>query len=157
MFVKLTRSGPRTYVQLVESYRDDSGKPRQRTLATLGRADDPDGQVDALLNALLRAKGRSPGDYTSPQVRFESALALGDVWALDELWRELGFHRLTAIFRRARYTTPIEQALRVMVFNRLCDPESKHSGSCAGCRPCASPRSRPTGSRTSSCFAAWTH
>jgi len=125
MFVKLTRSGPRTYVQLVESYRDDSGKPRQRTLATLGRADDPDGQVDALLNALLRAKGRSPGDYTSPQVRFESALALGDVWALDELWRELGFHRLTAIFRRARYTTPIEQALRVMVFNRLCDPESK--------------------------------
>jgi hypothetical protein len=25
----------------------------------------------------------------------------------------------------SRYTTPIEQALRVLVFNRLCDPESK--------------------------------
>jgi hypothetical protein len=37
MFVKLTRSGPRTYAQLVESFRDDSGKPRQRTLVTLGR------------------------------------------------------------------------------------------------------------------------
>ncbi len=53
------------------------------------------------------------------------ALALGDVWALDQLWRELGFDDLGAIFRRARYTTPVEQALRVMVFNRLCDPDSK--------------------------------
>jgi hypothetical protein len=26
-----------------------------------------------------------------PQLAFESALALGDVWALDQLWKELGF------------------------------------------------------------------
>ena len=26
---------------------------------------------------------------------------------------------------RARYSTPVEHALRVMVFNRLCDLESK--------------------------------
>ena len=32
MFVKLTRSGSRRYVQLVESYRDEAGKPRQRTI-----------------------------------------------------------------------------------------------------------------------------
>jgi len=125
MFIKLTSSGPRTYVQLVESFRDDSGKPRQRTLATLGRVDEADGQVDSLINALLRAKGRNPRDCSAPQIRFESALALGDVWALDELWRELGFDRLAGVFRKARYTTPVEQALRVMVFNRLCDPDSK--------------------------------
>ncbi|MFM8557315.1 MAG: IS1634 family transposase [Betaproteobacteria bacterium] len=125
MFIKLTSSGPRTYVQLVESFRDDSGKPRQRTLATLGRVDEADGQVDSLINALLRAKGRYPRDCSAPQIRFESALALGDVWALDELWRELGFDRLAGVFRKARYTTPVEQALRVMVFNRLCDPDSK--------------------------------
>ncbi len=58
-------------------------------------------------------------------MRFESALALGDVWVLDQLWRELGFDSLAAVFRRARYSTPIEHAIRVMVFNRLCDPESK--------------------------------
>jgi hypothetical protein len=125
MFVKLTRSGSRTYVQLVESFRDDSGKPRQRTLATLGRVDEVDGQVDSLINALLRAKGRNPSDAATPQIRFESALALGDVWVLDELWRELGFDRLAGIFRRGRYTTQIEHALRVIVFNRLCDPDSK--------------------------------
>ena len=38
------------------------------------------------------------------------ALALGDVWVLHQLWHELGFDRLHAVFRRARYTTPVEQA-----------------------------------------------
>lgn len=125
MFIKLTRSGRRTYAQLVESFRDDAGKVRQRTIATLGRIDEPGGQVEAILGKLLTARGRSASEAGAPQVRFESALALGDVWALDQLWRELGFDALAGVFRRARFTTPVEQALRVMVFNRLCDPESK--------------------------------
>jgi transposase len=124
VFIKLTRSAGRTYAQLVESFRDEQGSPRQRTIATLGRIDENGGQVDAVLSALLRAKGRL-ADISTPQVRFESALALGDVWVLDQLWRELGFDALAGVFRRARYTTPVEHALRVMVFNRLCDPDSK--------------------------------
>ena len=125
MFVKLTRSGDRTYAQLVEAFRDEQGRPRQRTLATLGRVDENGGQLDSVLNALLRARGHGPRDLASPQVRFESALALGDVWALDQLWRELGFDSLAGVFRRARFTTAVEHAIRVMVFNRLCDPDSK--------------------------------
>ena len=124
MFVKLTRSGGHTYAQLMESFRDAGGKPRQRTITTLGRVDENGGQVDAVLSTLLRAKGLS-AEVATPQIKFESALALGDVWALDQLWRELGFDCLAGVFRRARYTTPIEQAIRVMVFNRLCDADSK--------------------------------
>ena len=45
MFVKLTRSGGRAYAQLVESFRDETGKPRQRTVATIGRIDEAGGQV----------------------------------------------------------------------------------------------------------------
>ena len=125
MFIKLTRSGGHSYVQLVESYRNEDGKPRQRSVATLGRVDESGGGVDSLLNGLLRAKGLPASVAAPPQVAFESALALGDVWALDQLWKELGFEALAGIFRKARYTTPIEHAIRVMVFNRLCDPESK--------------------------------
>jgi transposase len=126
MFIKLTRAGGHSYVQLVESFRNEQGKPRQRTVATIGRVDDSGGAVDSLLNSLLRATGRQPlGVDVTPQVQFESALALGDVWALDQLWRELGFDALAGVFRKARYTTPVEHALRAMVFNRLCDPESK--------------------------------
>jgi transposase len=125
MFIKLTRSGGRSYAQLVESFRDEAGRPRQRTLATLGRTDETGGQVDALLQGLLRVKGRPASLASPPQVQFESALALGDVWALHQLWHELGFDRLHGVFHRARFTTPVEQAIRVMVFNRLCDADSK--------------------------------
>ena len=125
MFIKLTQSGGRTYAQLVESFRDEHSRPRQRTLASLGRIDEVGGQVDALLQGLLRAKGRPAALASPPQVQFESALAVGDVWALHQLWHELGFDRLHAVFRRARYTSPVEQAIRVMVFNRLCDADSK--------------------------------
>ena len=125
MFIKLTRAGGRTYAQLTESFRGEDGRPRQRTLATLGRVDEDGGQLDKVLAALLRARGRPAAEAAAPQVRFESALALGDVWALTELWRELGFDRLAAVFRRARHSTPVEHALRAMVLNRLCDPDSK--------------------------------
>ena len=83
MFIKLTRTSGHTYAQLVESFRDEQGRPRQRTVATIGRVDESGGQVDALLNGLLRAKGQPGAELGIPQVRFESALALGDVWALD--------------------------------------------------------------------------
>ncbi len=125
MFTKLTRSGGHTYVQLAESFRDDTGRPRQRTICTLGRLDETGGKVDSLLKGLMRAKGMPASMAEAPQVAFESALALGDVWALDQLWKELGFDALSGVFRRARYTTPIEHAIRVMVFNRLCDADSK--------------------------------
>lgn len=124
MFLKITSSGGHRYVRLVESFRNEQGQPRQRTVATLGRLDESGGPLDALLNGLLRAKGR-PVAASDPQLRFESALSLGDVWALDALWHELGFDGLGAIFRRARFTTAVEHAIRVMVFNRLCDPDSK--------------------------------
>lgn len=127
MFLKFTQSKGRRYVQLVEAFRDETGHPRQRTVATLGRLDEEGGTVDAMLNRLAQAKGRKldGGVCVAPQVQFESALALGDVWALDQLWRELGFTELAAVFRRARFTAPVETAIRAMVFNRLCDADSK--------------------------------
>ena len=53
MFIKVTTSGGRRYAQLVESFRNESGQPRQRTLATLGRL-DAGGDVDRLIQALER-------------------------------------------------------------------------------------------------------
>jgi transposase len=125
MFVKLARARGHTYAQIVESYRDANGQPRQRNLLTLGRVDENNGQIDKMLQTLLKARGLGGVDTATPQVRFESALALGDVWALDQLWREIGFDCLAGVFRRARFSTAVEQAIRVMVFNRLCDADSK--------------------------------
>lgn len=60
MYLKVTRSGSRRYVQLVEAYRDaDRGQPKQRHRATLGRlAHLTAPEVDGLINGLLRVTAR---------------------------------------------------------------------------------------------------
>lgn len=133
MFVKVTTSGPRRYVQLVESYRDEVGRVKKRTVATLGRLDQLSGELDAVIDGLLKVSGRAPvGAKTATPcavsascLSFESARALGNVWALTELWKELGFSDLRRVFRRTRHTIDVEALIRIMVLNRLCDPDSK--------------------------------
>ena len=50
MFIKVTSSGPRRYVQLMESFRDEQGVSRQRVVATLGRLESVQaGGNDALI------------------------------------------------------------------------------------------------------------
>ncbi|MBP8163533.1 MAG: IS1634 family transposase [Propionivibrio sp.] len=126
MFVKITASGNRRYVQLVESYRDDAGRVKKRTVATLGRLDQLGGELDSVINGLLKVSGRQAvSTGATPAITFESARALGDVWTLTELWNSLGFSELRRIFRRTRHAIDVEALIRVMVFNRLCDPDSK--------------------------------
>ena len=127
MFVKVTASGPRRYVQLVESYRDEAGLVKKRTVATLGRIDQIGGELDSVIDGLMKVAGRKPVGVAPPagSVIFESARALGNVWALTELWKELGFSDLRRVFRRTRHTTDVEALIRIMVLNRLCDPDSK--------------------------------
>ena len=60
MLVKVTTSGPRRYVQLVESYRDETGRVKKRTVATLGRLDQLTGQLDAVIDGLLKVSGHQP-------------------------------------------------------------------------------------------------
>lgn len=126
MFLKITRSGPRQYLQLVEAFRDDAGKAKHRTLVTLGRLDQLTDSLDSVISGLLKVTGRP--DFLNaplPAVEFESARALGNVWALNELWESLGFGELRRVFKKTRHSIDVEALIRVMVFNRLCDPESK--------------------------------
>ena len=126
MFLKITRSGPRQYLQLVEAFRDDAGKAKHRTLVTLGRLDQLTDSLDSVISGLLKVTGRP--DFLNaplPAIEFESARALGNVWALNELWESLGFGELRRVFRKTRHSIDVEALIRVMVFNRLCDPESK--------------------------------
>lgn len=57
---------------------------------------------------------------------YESALGFGNVFALHELWKSLGFDRaLGRGLRSGRRQIDVEALVRAMVFNRLCDPASK--------------------------------
>jgi transposase len=126
MFIKVTNSGPRRYVQLVEAYRDEQGRPKQRTVATLGRLDQLNSGLESVISGLLRVTGKALLEPApAPTVTFETARAFGDVWALTELWNDLGFDQLRPVFRRTRHSIDVEALIRVMVLNRLCDPDSK--------------------------------
>jgi hypothetical protein len=100
MYVKITTSGPRRYVQLIESFRDDDGRVKKRTVATLGRADQLSGELDSVIDGLLKVAGREPAKsvpaISGSSLTFESARALG-----------VDFHaKLTPLFHR-KLTPPM--------------------------------------------------
>ena len=135
MFTRITRSGGREYLQLVESYRNDAGAPRQRVIATLGRLDKLHAEaLDPLIRGLQRAVGSaaapasdcSSSPSSLPPVAFERALAFGDVFALNALWIDLGLgDAVRHALRSSRRSFDAEALVRAMVFNRLCAPDSK--------------------------------
>ncbi len=130
MFTRITESGGRRYLQIVESFRNEAGKPRLRVIANLGRVDEmKDGQLDALIRGLSRAAGRTePGKL---EISYGAARSFGDVFALHELWKDLGFDRaLGRALRSGKRGIDAEALIRAMVFNRLCEPESKLGRRC---------------------------
>ena len=125
MYTRITKTGDRRYLQLVESFRNDRGQVRVRVIANLGRLDrlNPD-KLDPLINGLNRALGRT--ENTSSEIIQEAGRAHGNVFALHELWCELGFQKaLNRTLRSSRREFDAEALIRAMVFNRLCEPDSK--------------------------------
>ena len=125
MYTRITKTGGRQYLQLVESFRNDQGKVRTRVVANLGRLDQmtPE-RLDPLINGLNRAVGRA--ENTSSDIIQEPGRSFGDVFALHQLWQDLGFDTaLKRALRPSRRAIDAEALIRAMVFNRLCDPASK--------------------------------
>ena len=128
MFTRISLSGGRSYLQLVESFREN-GKVKQRMVASLGRLDEV--KVKALISDLERSIGIKPAVLESsvPEslpISFAPARAYGDLYALQCLWQELGLGAaLNRSLRSSRRQFDAEALIRTMVFNRLADPCSK--------------------------------
>jgi len=131
--LKITRSGPRTYLQIVHAYRDpESGRPKQRHVANLGRADLlGENDLDSLINGLLKFSKRASldelhRDITSEGTTFRPALQVGDIWAILGIWHQLKLAQtISRAVRSSRRRIDVEKLVRVMVMNRLSDPQSK--------------------------------
>ena len=125
MYTRISKSGGRSYLQLVEGHRDAEGKVRIKVVANLGRLDrlSPE-KLDPLINGLNRAVGRL--ENTAHEISHEPARTYGTVFALHELWKDLGFDRaLNRALRSGKRSIDAEALVRAMVFNRLCDATSK--------------------------------
>jgi len=133
MFVRKKRSGPRTYLQIMEAYRDpETGRPKQRYIGSLGRQEQIERKdLDSLIDGLLKVTNRPTlseleEGISSENTTFEPSRQLGDIWAILSIWRQLGLAQMIARkARKRRHTIDIETLIRVMVINRLSDPRSK--------------------------------
>jgi len=113
------------YLHIVESVWRD-GRSRQKTILSLGRADQIDHrrlrQIQSLLatltgdDPLQRLKGLDVGS-----VRY-----FGQVAVLQRIWQDLGLDKLlTGWIEERDIRVPVELLVRVMVFNRMIAPRSK--------------------------------
>jgi hypothetical protein len=141
MYVKVTASGPRRYLQLVESFRGDNGRPRQRTVATLGRVDElTPKDVDALINGLASvplAGSRWLGRAMRPSRR---PCLVGIPGCFGRSGTNWDCERRSAHWSLTDASASMwRRGSRVMVLNRLCDPESKLGVARAGYRPLGCP------------------
>ncbi len=125
MYTRITKSGGRSDLLLVEGYRTETGAVRQKVVANLGRLEQLQPKdLDPLINGLNRALGRT--DNTAFTLEYESSKAIGDVFVLNELWQKLGFFRvIRKALRSSRRGFDAEALVRALVFNRLCAPDSK--------------------------------
>jgi transposase len=131
MFLREVVTGQKTanpvrYAQIVEAFRDEAGKSRQRVLLPLGRVDRLDReQIRRLVVALSRylETGEVPEGGRLGEVRDYGVLYLADT-----LWRRLDLPSFFAKqLRRRHYDAPVERALFALVAHRLVDPGSKRA------------------------------
>jgi transposase len=128
MFFRTKKSGPRSYLQIVENRWVD-GRPRQTVLATLGRLEQLQeaGQVDALLASGSRFADKLLvlSAHEKQQVPVIQTRRWGPVLVFEKLWRETGCQAvITDLLRGRHFEFPVERAVFLTVLHRLLAPGS---------------------------------
>ena len=128
MFVRIKKSGPRQYLELVESYRED-GKVRQRVLLNLGRLDFLRDTNAAELIAAALAKYSDEVAVISALRQDNQSVVWDKEWGaylvFRKLWRDVGLEQIINSKKRGtRYGFDVEKALFYTVLHRLTETGS---------------------------------
>lgn len=128
MFFRVKKSGPRSYLQIVENRWED-GRSKQRVLTTLGRVDELvcSGQLDALLASgsrfsekLMVLSAHDRGELARLRVQ-----RLGPALVFERLWRDSGCREvIEQLVADRKFEFPLERLVFLSVLHRLFDPGS---------------------------------
>ena len=128
MFFRTKKSGPRTYLQIVENHWRD-GRPQQSVLATLGRLDQlqADGQIEGFLASGARFAQKLL--ILSEQQKHHLPLIRTRHWGaalvFEKLWQQTGCQAvLHQVLRGRHFEFPVERAVFLTVLQRLLAPGS---------------------------------
>jgi transposase len=126
MFVRVStvKTKTRTYraPQIVESYRDPDKGPRTKVLAHLGQIEGREAQFEKIIAGLQKALGKmKPGELV-----FDDSKDFGHIYMLDQAWAKMKLGQAFKPFiNKAQVQFNLEEYIKLMVFNRICDPRSK--------------------------------
>lgn len=131
MYFRQKVSGNRSYLQVVEGYREN-GRVRQRVTATLGRTEGllKTGQLDALLasGAKFSQKVSVIGAHKRGDLRDIVTKKIGPGMVMERLWKETGIQgSLIGFLSNRRFQFNVERAIFLTVVHRLMDPGSDRS------------------------------
>jgi len=113
------------YLRVVESFRDEKGRMRQRNVANLGRLEDlAGGKLDALVEKLRRFCQK---DFVLPQeIASKESVSWGQVLVARHLWDELGLGGIVKRRCQGDQAFDVAEQAFVLVANRLSEPSSEH-------------------------------
>jgi len=116
----------RTYIQIVESVREND-KVRQRVVLNLGRIEDlQEGSLDRLVASLVKFSKKKWIQAEAEKLMVHSAREWGLDLIFRHLWEQLGLHNiLRSHFAKAHVSFQMTEAVYAMVLNRISDPLSK--------------------------------
>jgi len=128
MFFRTKKSGPRTYLQIVEN-RWINGGVKQRVVATLGRLEElqSSGQIEALIASGARFTDAVllSGAHREGKLPGASSRRIGPALIFERLWTETGCREvLEHLLAERQYTFAVERAIFLTVLHRLFDPGS---------------------------------
>jgi len=133
MYIRRTKGGskkkPIYYLQLVYSYRDKNGKPRQKVLCTLGREDEfINSDMPEKLAKRFAALKNTLIIIDKDKEAIGDTKLLGAILALEAIWKRLGLDKLLAeVKKKYKIKFDLNRAVKLMVLNRITDPKSKLS------------------------------
>lgn len=132
MFFRKKKSGRHEYLQIVENFRDERGKTRQKVLFTLGNMQTlrSSGQLDSLLasGARFSEKVAIIAAHKAGETNPVKCCRTGPDAVFGRLWQELGISdALRSVLSGRRYAFDLERAVYHTVMHRLFESGSDRS------------------------------
>jgi transposase len=120
-----TTSKKNTYLQLVESYRNDKKQPATRVLANLGNISAmPEEQIERLTKSFLKAMGIE-NKFQMNNFTTGKSYHYGTCLPVIGLWNELNFDSIINDALSPKITIPVSEITLIQIANRFSAPDSK--------------------------------
>ena len=128
MFVRVKRSGPRQYLQIVENFREGK-KVRQRVIANLGRLDilRATGALDSIATSLAQLSEDVAviSGIRQDNQRVEWDKEWGSFLMFRRLWQEIELDQIIrSVEGKTKCEFDVEKSIFYTVLHRLTEPGS---------------------------------